>query len=147
MSFLHRCLLNKNTLITIGDIKHFKVWITTNKHRNNKYFVKSQSISDVIKSNRDSLLLIDGSYDPYLLDRLVSKLNTEILCDNDCMYKHMLIDLCEKYNKRIVIKHKLDNYCILSGQRSGSTMIIDTLQKQNTNYLTLSEIFQSDYIL
>lgn len=146
ISFLQKCLLDRNILLTIGkNTSPFKVWFTSDTKKKNTYF-KNLSIADTIKNSVDSIVTLHGVQDIYIIERIVSMPNSYILCDDTFYMMHTLENMCEKYNKSLTVKRKLDNYCIISTQRSGSTMIIDTLQKRNINYLTLSEVFQDKYV-
>ena len=52
-----------------------------------------------------------------------------------------IIKICNMHKKEYKIKKPLKIFCILSGQRTGSTMIIDVIQKTSKKIMGLSEIF------
>ena len=59
----------------------------------------------------------------------------------------MIINLCIKHKKVYKVKYPIKIYCLFSHQRTGSTLIIDYIQKTSKKVLALSEIFfdNNDY--
>ena len=61
--------------------------------------------------------------------------------DEDYEDKDSIIKICNMHKKEYKIKKPLKIFCILSGQRTGSTMIIDVIQKTSKKIMALSEVF------
>ena len=81
-----------------------------------------------------------------LIEQLISIINYDIYIDEEYYDDFKIItNICNKYNKNINIKPKLQIICLLSNQRTGSTYIVDLMQKFSDNILALSEIFNGEY--
>jgi GR25 family glycosyltransferase involved in LPS biosynthesis len=144
--FFKNVNLKQNKFLSLNYNKTtFKVIFKINEI-NNKYCVTINNNEDlrlIIKDNKHCIINLNNTFDFFLIDKIISMPNSLIYYDcnisNEIVTK--ILDICNKYNKELTIKNNLSNYCILSPQRSGSTLLIDFLQKCNKNYLTLSEIF------
>jgi hypothetical protein len=83
----------------------------------------------------------NDNYDIFLIEQFITFSNYSIYLDENIENKQWIIDICNKYNKNYNIKRPLNILCLLSGQRTGSTILIDYLQKKTINTLALSEIY------
>jgi hypothetical protein len=77
-----------------------------------------------------------------MLDKIIKNLNYDIIIDKNYKYKDLLITICKKYKKKYTIKNPIKIYCLFSHQRTGSTLIVDYIQKTSKKILSLSEIFE-----
>jgi GR25 family glycosyltransferase involved in LPS biosynthesis len=129
---------NKNTFKVIFRMYEF----------NNQYCLlvnNNNDLREAIKDNKNCVINLNNNknFDYFLIEKIISMPNSLIYYDFNISNEFIknIQKICNKYNKEFTVKNHLSNYCILSPQRSGSTLIIDFLQKCNKNYLALSEIF------
>lgn len=133
--------------------KKYILWIRNTKnitdYRNNRYFeciYDETNLINAIKTPNNYILHYEkNKYDIYLIDRLIKNKNYIIYIDQTIIDNKIneLTDLLIDTN--FEIKNNLDISCIVSGQRSGSTLFIDVLQKYTSDVLALSEIFYFYY--
>jgi hypothetical protein len=79
--------------------------------------------------------------DLFLIEQVIKHYSYDIYIDEDFLEISKIINICNLNNITYKIKNKLNITCLLSGQRTGSTLLIDILQKSSKNTLALSEIF------
>ena len=143
--FLKKVFLKKNIYFTLEKLTDNKMYTLffTNKYYKNYEIVNDINLlekANIIKAN---YIINENSYDIFMLDKLVKRFDYKILIDDSYNYKELLIELCLKYKKKYIIKKPLKVYCLLSHQRTGSTLIIDYIQKTSKTVLALSEIFEN----
>ena len=153
-NFLNDIAKSKDQLLTFDNNininmrnKIYTLWFCANDEYENNYFYNITKNNDIIENlkNPDRNLLIQTCHfkilDIFLIEQLIKVYNYEIYIDPDFFKAEYIINICETYNASYQIKNKLMINCLLSGQRTGSTLIIDVLQKTSKNVLALSEIF------
>jgi hypothetical protein len=86
-------------------------------------------------------LIIFFNFNENLIINNLKIYNYNIYLDLDVNFKKTINVLCNKYNKTAFYKKPLNICCLLSGQRTGSTLLIDYVQKTQPKVLALSEIF------
>jgi GR25 family glycosyltransferase involved in LPS biosynthesis len=143
--FLKKVFLKKNIYFTFEKLTDNKIYTLffTNKYYKNYEIINDINLlekANIIKAN---YIINENSYDIFMLDKLVKRFDYKILIDDNYNYKELLIALCLKYKKKYIIKKPLKIFCLLSHQRTGSTLIIDYIQKTSKTVLALSEIFQN----
>lgn len=150
LNFLQKCCKINYDMIYYDKVVQANnvLWIRkSDKTNKNTYFaniLNDNEIKEAIKCVNNYIINYDEKkMDIYLLNRLLQNKNYTVYIDND-------IDLLNnKYLCQILknvdfkFKNNLEVYCLVSGQRAGSTLIIDILQKNQTNILALSEIFNT----
>jgi hypothetical protein len=72
---------------------------------------------------------------------VIKNFSFDVYVDEDFINKTVLIKELNENNISYKYKNKLNKFCILSSQRTGSTVLIDHIQKLSSNSLCLSEIF------
>jgi len=139
---------NNYDFIYYDDIteKKYVLWIKDcNNYSSNKYFKTINNNTELLEAIRepDNYILNykKNIYDIFLIDRIIQNKNFRLYIDNnDELINCEILSKILK-NTEFEIKNKLDIYCIISGQRTGSTIIIDILQKTQNDIFALSEIF------
>jgi len=146
--FLKNVELNNNNLLKISNNKPFKLWLCSDNMYTNTYFKKINSeddLLDLFKNPQD--VIINNSdyniYDKFIILHLLSNSVCDFYIDRDFAYYEEVIIFCNKYNKKYKIKNKLKINVLISGQRTGSTTLIDYIQKLSNDVLALSEILNS----
>jgi len=149
LCFLKNVELNdNNNLLKISNNKPFKLWLCSDNMYNNAYFKKINSehdLLDLFKNPQD--VIINNSdyniYDKFIILQLLSNSVCDFYIDKDFEYYEEVINFCNKYDKKYKIKNKLKINVLISGQRTGSSLLIDYIQKLSNSVLALSEIFCS----
>jgi len=132
------------------DKAHYTLWIRHCKQTaRNRYFKQINNDDElrysILKCDKNYILNWDKNVlDIFLVDRLISNKQFTVYVDNN----HELLS-CEYLQKVLKdkpyqLKEPVEVFCLISGQRTGSTVLIDILQKYAPNVLALSEIF-NDY--
>jgi len=148
MNFFQDINRRNNRLFYYSDNnKLFVIWFRM-YDKDNRYFINinnNDEIRHLIKNNEDAIIIINDEIDPFLIDRLISMSNSKIYCDEEMTTDQFkkINELCLKYDKKLYIKNKLQNYCIVSSNYAETNKVIKYLQKHCTNYLTFNEIFSS----
>jgi GR25 family glycosyltransferase involved in LPS biosynthesis len=152
INFLREAHREKNNKLILfneenKELKH-KLWFT-NIAAQNSYFSLIKDNDDIRcalkrgnKGNKGNNYNIYNAfiYDIFLLERLIAS-NYIVHIDEDYEDKDSIIKICNIHKKEYKIKKPLKIFCILSGQRTGSTMIIDVIQKTSKKIMALSEVF------
>ena len=147
--FLQKTVLKNNhyfSLNTYIDGKSYNLFFT-NRILKKYEIINSVDLlekADIIKNN---YIITENLYDVFMLDKIIKYLDYNILLDDDYKYKELIINLCIKHKKVYKVKYPIKIYCLFSHQRTGSTLIIDYIQKTSKKVLALSEIFfdNNDY--
>ena len=145
LDFLKEVHIEKNyKLISFNEenrVLKYKLWFT-NIDTNNPYFLSIKNNDDIRNALKkgDNYNISSSYYDIFLLERLITN-NYIVNIDDDYHDKDTIIKICNMHKKEYKIKKPLKIFCILSGQRTGSTMIIDVIQKTSKKIMGLSEIF------
>jgi len=147
--FLKKIAENNNELLTFDNINsqtNYKLWFCSNNSYINSYFsnvLDNDGIIEKLITNSDLLInsLNYKSMDIFLIEQLIKVYNYDIYIDEDFHDIANIIEICNLNNVPYKIKNKLQINCLLSSQRTGSTLIVDVLQKSSKNVLALSEIF------
>jgi hypothetical protein len=137
-------LNNKLLLFNNYSDEKYKIWFTDNTTYTNNFYsiiTNNEDIQKAMINKKNYIIYPNEKYDVFLIEQLLSFSNYNIYLDKKVQNKIFIIDICNKYNKKYKIKKPLTIFCLLSGQRTGSTLIIDFLQKTNKKVLSLSEIF------
>ena len=149
LCFLKNVELNSNNnLLKITNNKPFKLWLCSDNTYTNTYFKKISSehdLFDLFKNPQDVIInnYDYNIYDKFIILQLLSNSVCDFYIDSDFEYYEEVIRFCNKYDKKYKIKNKLKINVLISGQRTGSTVLIDYIQKLSNNVLALSEIFCS----
>jgi GR25 family glycosyltransferase involved in LPS biosynthesis len=151
LSFLQVMCKKNNNMVYYDDIipKKYVLWIRDyKKNKSNKYFKIINTNNELIESikNPDNYILNykKNEYDIFLIDRIIQSKKYTIYIDNvdEIINCNILTKILK--NTEFELKNNLDIYSLISGQRCGSTLIIDILQKYNCdNTLALSKIFNN----
>lgn len=151
LSFLQVTCKKNNDFIYYDDIIQKKnvLWIRDyKKNRPNKYFKiinNNNELFESVKNPHNYILNYKkNEYDIFLIDRLIQSKKYTIYIDNtdELINCNILTNILK--NTDFEIKNDLNIYSLISGQRTGSTLIIDILQKCHCdNTLALSEIFSN----
>jgi hypothetical protein len=147
LSFLKNVELNNN-ILKISNNKPFKLWLCSDNTYTNTYFKKIISeidLLDLFRTPEDVIISDYNNYDKFIILQLISNSNCDFYIDKDFEYYEEVIDYCNKCNKKYKIKNKLKINVLISGQRTGSTLLIDYIQKLSNDVLALSEIFYNVY--
>lgn len=135
-----KILLNQNK----NTPYKYNLYITSNKFYQNKYYKPvhtNEELRNVFIQSDHYILYDNDAFDPYLIEQMIQYVPYMISIDVHHRCKNKYLELCKKYNKTLNIKEPLKIICLLSGQRTGSTLIIDYIQKTSSSILALSEIF------
>jgi len=134
---------NYNLTLFNGENKvlKYKLWFTQLDIKNPYFSVikDNNDIRDALKKHDNYNILNSLHYDIFLLERLITS-NYIIYIDENYFDKDSIIKICNMHKKEYNIKKPLKIFCILSGQRSGSTLIIDIIQKTSKKIMALSEV-------
>ena len=146
--FLKKVELNNNTLLKISHPKPFKLWLCSDNKYTNTYFkkiVSERDLLDLFKHPQDAMITNSdyNTHDKFLILQLISNSVCDFYIDSGFEYYEEVIQFCNNYDKKYKIKNKLKINCLISGQRTGSTVLIDYMQKLSKDVLALSEIFSS----
>jgi hypothetical protein len=95
----------------------------------------------LVNNKKNNYIIRENEYDIFMLDKICSYLHYKIVIEEDYKYKSQLIQICNDNHKSYRIKHPIKVYCLISSQRTGSTLIVDYIQKTSKKVLALSEIF------
>jgi hypothetical protein len=123
----------------------YKFWFCKENNYRNIYFADVNSKFELIDAlkNKKHIKISDDAFKQIDLDFIINLLKNipfDIYVDQDFTSKSLLIEEFVKNNITYKFKQKLYKYCIFSSQRSGSTLLIDYIQKLSKNSLCLSEI-------
>lgn len=144
-NFLKETTLTNNKLLTFNNEskEKYNIWFVNNTSYTNTYYSIIETNEDIRKAmiNKNNYIIYPNEYDIFLIEQIISFSNYSISLDENIENKQLIIDICNKYNKNYTLKRPLNIVCLLSGQRTGSTLLIDYLQKKIINTLALSEIF------
>jgi GR25 family glycosyltransferase involved in LPS biosynthesis len=144
LSFLQKTFLKTNgfyTLNTNYNEKTYTLLFSNNANKKDYYAIDDLQSFNVINFKRNNYIIRENNYDIFLLDKIVKYINYDVIIDEDYSYRNTIIDICIKNNKNYKVKKPLKIYCLVSSQRTGSTLIIDYIQKTSKTVLALSEIF------
>ena len=149
LSFLQVMCKKNNNFLYYDDINKQKhiLWIRDyKKSSQNKHFKIINNNNELIESIKkiDNYILNykKTEYDIFLIERLIQSKKYTIYIDNtdEIINCNILTKILK--NTDFELKNTLNIYSLISGQRCGSTLIIDILQKyQCDNTFALSEIF------
>ena len=137
-------LNNKLLLLNNYSDEKYKIWFIDNTTYTNNFYsiiTNNEDIQKAMVNKKNYIIYPNENYDIFLIEQLLSFSDYNINLDLKVKNKEFIIHICNKYNKNYKIKTPLKVFCLLSGQRTGSTLIIDFLQKTNKKILSLSEIF------
>jgi hypothetical protein len=148
ISFIKETTLPVNKLLLFDDYANvnYKVWFVNNNSYTNIYYSvikNNKDICEALINKKNYIIYPNEDYDIYLIERLISLSNYNIYLDLDVNLKKTINVLCNKYNKTAFYKKPLNICCLLSGQRTGSTLLIEYVQKTQPKVLALSEIFNT----
>jgi hypothetical protein len=143
--------LTENKLLLFNEYNdyanvNYKIWFVNNNSYTNIYYSvikNNKDICEALINKKNYIIYPNEDYDIYLIERLISLSNYNIYLDLDVNLKKTINVLCNKYNKTAFYKKPLNICCLLSGQRTGSTLLIDYVQKTQPKVLALSEIFNT----
>jgi len=115
------------------------------KSYSNRFFRTIENDSNIREAltSENTCYIIYGyeQFDSDLMDELLKKCD-KVRYISSYSFKDKLLQRCSKLMKTATVQNlTLDICCLLSGQRTGSTLIIDCIQKMSENTLALSEIF------
>jgi hypothetical protein len=125
------------------DGKSYNLFFT-NRIFKNYHVINTIDLLEQANTIKNNYIISENLYDVFMLDKIIKYKYYNILIDDDYKYKELLINLCVKHKKAYTIKHPLKVYCLFSHQRTGSTLIIDYIQKTSKKVLALSEIFSEN---
>ena len=145
-NFMKEINYENNKILTISSNVPFKLWLCSNDTYENNFFKSINSNDELLQvsMNPIDLIITNNNYstfDKFLIQSILLNINCELLIDKNFEFYDEIINLCNKNNKNYKLKNKLNITCLISGQRTGSTLIIDYIQKLSHNILALSEIF------
>jgi hypothetical protein len=144
INFLQKVYLKNNcyfSLNTYSEDKQYKLLFTNHIRPLYSIIDDTESINN-INSVKTNYIIKENNYDVFMLDKIIKNLNYDIIIDKNYKYKDLLITICKKYKKKYTIKNPIKIYCLFSHQRTGSTLIVDYIQKTSKKILSLSEIFE-----
>jgi GR25 family glycosyltransferase involved in LPS biosynthesis len=147
IDFLQKVYLKNSlyfTLNTYDDSKHYKL-IFTNTIRPSYTIINNSESLNIVNITKTNYIIKEHLYDVFMLDKIIKYLNYDISIDKNYKYKNLLVNICKKYKKKYIIKQPIKVYCLFSHQRTGSTLIVDYIQKTSKKILALSEIFNTHY--
>ena len=133
----------------LNDLKNYKFWFCNDYKYTNKYFKNVYNKYELLNAlaNKNDIIINNKSFQDlnfFVIINILKNNYFEVYVDEDFSSNDFdLKNELNKYNIDFTIKKKLKINCILSSQRSGSTLLIDLLQKLSSNSLNLSEIFYS----
>ena len=112
----------------------------------NKYYIKCSDINDLFINKKS--YTIDASIvetcDMFLLEQVIKMYDYYVYIHDEYMWKDKVINICNKVGKDYKIRKNIEKICLLSSQRTGSTLFIDYIQKTSNKVLALSEVFLLD---
>jgi len=141
LGFLESTLLKQNTFYTLQYANQYKLFFSNKCFFDDYRVIDSIHEINLVNNEQHNYIIREHEYDVFMLDKIISFMNYKIVIEEDYSYKSQLIKLCNKNNKKYILKKPLKIFCLLSSQRTGSTLIVDYIQKTSTKVLALSEIF------
>jgi GR25 family glycosyltransferase involved in LPS biosynthesis len=146
--FLQNIFLKNNSYFSFNTSqdKPYKLLFTKNSRPSYVIINNIESLSCVCHT-KNNYIIKEHLYDVFILDKIIRNLNYDIVIDKNYKYKKLLIFICNKYKKKYSIKKPIKVYCLFSHQRTGSTLIVDYIQKTSKKIFALSEIFGNFYDL
>lgn len=132
------------------EVRSYKFWFCCDDTYNNSYFTDIVTKTDLLSAliNKKDIKINNCNIDNIELNFLLIVLknfNFEIYLDEEFDKKNSLSKKFDENDIKYKYKNKLNKFCVLSSQRTGSTLLIDYIQKISTNSLCLSEIFYTYY--
>jgi len=151
INLLKNVSIKNNEIITFENNSNstcYQLWFCSTNYYSN-YFYTIQTNNDIIEKlkNKQDLIINLNNYeklDIFLITQLILNNNYDVYIDNDFTYLDYIKNICDKNKIDYSLKNKLNINCLISGQRCGSTVIIDILQKLSEDTLALSEIYTID---
>jgi len=148
INLLKNVCMKNNEIITLDNQINsttYQIWFCSTNY-NSKYFYTIMTNDDIIEKikNKQDLIINLSNYkklDIFLVNQLILNNSYDVYIDNDFPHLEYIKKICDKNNINYNLKNKLNINSLVSGQRCGSTLIIDILQKLSKNTLALSEIF------
>ena len=141
VGFLESTLLKQNTFYTLHHTNQYKLFFSNKCVFDDYRVIDSIHEINLVNNEQHNYVIREHEYDVFMLDKIISCMNYKIVIEDDYFYKSQLIQLCNKNNKKYILKKPLQIFCLLSSQRTGSTLVVDYIQKTSTKVLALSEIF------
>ena len=139
--------LKNNSFFSINDYSN-KIYKIVFSNKVVEKYIIIDTVEDFNKISyiKNNYVVKENEYDIFMIDKIIKYLDYEIIIDENYKYKTVIMDICLKNNKKWLIKKPMKIYCLFSSQRTGSTLIIDYIQKTSKKILALSEIFSDGYI-
>jgi GR25 family glycosyltransferase involved in LPS biosynthesis len=127
-----------------NEQKKYKLWFVNDCNYENKFYLNIQNNNNIRNAiiNTDNYIInFNVFYDIYLIEQIISLQNYDIYLDLTYKNADCIINICNKFKKKCNLKKPLQIFCLISGQQTGSTLVIDYIQKYSKKTLALSEIF------
>jgi glycosyl transferase family 25 len=147
LNLLKKVSVNNNEIIILENEKNkntYKLWFcSTNYYSDYFYTIKTNiDIIEKLKNKQDLIINLNNyeNLDIFLIRQLILNHNYDVYIDQDFTYSDYIKNICDKNDIHYNLKNNLNINCLVSGQRCGSTLIIDILQKLSKNTLALSEV-------
>ena len=146
--FLQKIVLKNNNCFSFNTYIDGKIYnlFFTNRILKKYEIINSVDLLEKVNTIKNNYIISENLYDVFMLDKITMKIDYNILIDYDYKYKELLINLCVKHKKSYTVKEPIKIYCLFSHQRTGSTLIIDYIQKTSKKVLALSEVINDTYI-
>jgi hypothetical protein len=142
MDFSERVSLSAKYITTTKyEKKTYKCWFA-NLGKTNNYFAQTNDLRNVL-ANRGNYIITCTNYDAFLAEQIISQMDYFIYVDEGYHNQELIKCLCAKYKKTCHVRYPLKMYCLVSSQRSGSSLFVDYIQKTSKRLLGLSEIFHN----
>jgi glycosyl transferase family 25 len=149
LGFLQKTFLKSNSFYVLNtnyDEKIYTLLFSSKADKKYYYIIDDIKSLSIVNLERNNYIIREHDYDIFLLDKILQYINYDVIIDEDYRLKNTIIDICEKNKKKYKIKPAFKIYCIFSHQRTGSTLIVDYIQKTSKKVFALSEIFNNVYI-
>ena len=150
LTFIQQSSLKNNMIFSLNNYtnKTYTLLFSNSNYSDySDYIIIDNIISfnsiNCIKSN---YIIKENEYDIFMIDKILKYIDYDVVINHNYKYKDQLIEQCIQNNKKWKIKHPLKIYCLFSSQRTGSTLIVDYIQKTSKKVLALSEIFEENYL-
>lgn len=151
LDFLKKSVLNHtNVLLTFPRNEPFKIWFCADSTYQNKffqpltkYYCPHNQLYKIDHLDKVNIIIKADDFlynDKCSIHELTKNIYSTVYIDADFPYLQEVSKLLTNYNKTYSIKNVLKKNVCISGQRTGSTMIVDCIQKLSNNVLALSEI-------
>jgi hypothetical protein len=146
INFIKETSYFNNKLLILNNYTNevHKIWFINNIIYTNSFYsviMNNEDIKEAMIKKKNYIIYPNENYDMFLIEELLTFSDYNIYLDLKVKNKQLIIDICNKYNKKYKIKNPIKVFCLISEAGSGSTLLVDFLQKNSKNILALSEIF------